>query len=86
MALRERAENTFHTIAGILGTAPTGEQEIEIVEVIEQAIIKAVLEERERCVKVADKCCSPDRDRAHKIAAEIRRAEGALIANLQSLR
>lgn len=86
MSLKERAESATHAIANILGTAPTGEQETEVIEIVEQAIIKAVLEERERCVKVANVCCSPDLDKAHKIAADIRRAEGALIANLQSMR
>ena len=47
---------------------------------IEQAIIKIVLEERPRCASVAIAHGTPDADRANKIAEEIRRARDAMVA------
>lgn len=86
MTLRERAESTAGSIYGLLELEPAKAQAAEVTKVIEQAIIDAVLDERERCVHVAADCCSADKDTAHKIAEEIRRARGALIANLQGMR
>lgn len=70
----------------MLGLAPDEEQSKGVLEIIEQAVINAMLEEGERCSNVARVCCSPDLDRAHKIAEQIRRQNQALIANLSSLR
>ena len=57
-----------------------------VKSVIQEAVIKAVLETRSTCVDVAKECCSADRDLAHKVAEEIRLANTALIANLSSMR
>ncbi len=86
MSLRDRAEDTTKALAGVLQQGIDSDQQPQVVKIIEDAIIKAVLEERERCVTVANKCCPEDKDRAHKIAEQIRRAEGALVANLQGMR
>ena len=71
MSLRDRAEHTTKAVAEALQQEITGEQAGKIAAVIEKAIIKVVLEERERCVTVANKCCPEDQDKAHKIAAQI---------------
>ncbi len=55
-------------------------------DIVQQAIINAVLEERSRCATVATAVCTADQDLAHKIQAEIRADEAALIANLSALR
>jgi hypothetical protein len=86
MSLRESAESTAAAVFGALEVSPSAEQEGQAIEVIEQAIISAVLSERERCASVATKCCLEDQDMAHKIAAEMRLSKEALIANLSSLR
>ncbi|MDJ0947665.1 MAG: hypothetical protein QNJ94_01960 [Alphaproteobacteria bacterium] len=86
MSLRERAENTAKAVAEALQQELVGDLQTKVVKIIEDAIIKVVLEERERCVTVANKCCPEDMDQAHKIEQEIRRAEGALVANLQGMR
>jgi hypothetical protein len=77
MNFRNRAERAAEAIGGLLEA---------IADAVEKEIIEAVLEESERCVKVAHQCCSPDLDRAHKIAEGIKRTHTALIANLSSLR
>lgn len=85
-SLRERAQETSNKIQSILDI-DCAEHEQEVVKAIEQAIIDALLQERERCAAVAyDHVCAEDRDRAHKLADEIRRIRNALSANLESLR
>lgn len=85
-SLRERALETSQKVQGILNIN-CAEHEQEVVKAIEQAIIDALLQERERCATVAyDHCCAEDRDKAHKVAEEIRRIRTALTANLESMR
>lgn len=85
-SLRERAEETSKAVHAILNSNDV-EHELEVVKAIEQAIIDALLQERERCATVAyDQVCSEDRDKAHKVADEIRRIRTALSANLDSMR
>ncbi|HEY9164478.1 MAG TPA: hypothetical protein VIN57_07685 [Magnetovibrio sp.] len=85
-SLRERAIETSNKVQSILNI-DCAEHKQEVVKAIEQAIIDALLQERERCATVAyDHCCAEDRDKAHKVAEEIRRIRNALTANLTSMR
>lgn len=86
MNFRKRAERAAGEIGSLLGASPDAAQAKAMADAIEKAIIEAVLAESERCVKVAHTCCSPDLDKAHKIAEEIKRTHTALVANLSSLR
>lgn len=86
MSFRERSESAAQNVYGALAAAPSDEQAKAVVGFIEKAIIEAVVEANQRCTKVAAKCCSADRDMAHKIADEIKRDETALIANLSAMR
>jgi hypothetical protein len=86
MNFRERSQSCASSVCSILQAAPSPQQEKKVADAIEQAIIEAVRENAERCAKVAQACCSADRDLAHKIAEEIRRQNTALIANLEGMR
>ena len=86
MNFRNRAEHAAEVIGGLLETSPNADVVKAIADAVEQEIIEAVLSESARCVEVAHSCCSPDLDKAHKIAEEIRQTHTALIANLSSLR
>jgi glycerol-3-phosphate dehydrogenase len=86
MTLRQRAEKAAEAVCQVLDVSPTSGQAKKLAETIEQVVIDAVLKEQERCAAVAMKCCSADRDMAHKIAAEMRQAHIALIANLSGMR
>jgi hypothetical protein len=86
MQFRERAQIAAKDLYGILQAAPPAELDAQVVKVIEQVMIDTLLDEGERCVKVAMDCCSADRDLAHKVADEIRRANTVLISNLSSMR
>ncbi|MDX1574788.1 MAG: hypothetical protein R3285_01260 [Kiloniellales bacterium] len=86
MSFRNRAERAAAAISGLLESSPDADQAKAIADAVEKEIIEAVLEESERCVRVAHQCCSPDLDKAHKIAEGIKRTHTALIANLSSLR
>ncbi len=84
-SLRERAEDAAQEVHKILGVSEE-EHPQEVADAIEQTIIKALLEERHRCADVAFQCCEEDKDKAHKVAEEIRRVNTALMANLSALR
>lgn len=84
--LAERAKTATRSIFDAMGVNPTPDQSEQITAIVEQAMIDAYRHSAQSCVKVAQECCSPDLDLAHKIADEIKRANTALIANLSSLR
>ncbi len=86
MNFRNRAEHAAGVIGGLLDTSPNADQAKAIADAVEKEIIEAVLDESKRCVQVAHTCCSPDLDKAHKIAEGIKRTHTAMIANLSSLR
>ena len=86
MEIRDRAESAAKAVYAILQVSPTEEQTKGVIDTLEQTIINAMLEQAERCTNTIMECCSPDLDMAHKVAAEIRRANTALMANLSSMR
>ncbi len=83
--LRERAEKTAGEVQDILGIT-TDDRPREVADAIEMAIIRALIEERQRCAEVAFKCCPEDKDKAHKIAKEVGQVKSVLISNLSSMR
>lgn len=84
--LREIAEEATKGIDALLVSHLTEEQSLKVEEIIEQAVIKALLEGQHRAVDAAIGCADADQDQAHKIAAAIRQKNDALIVNLTSLR
>jgi hypothetical protein len=80
MKLRERAESIANSVFAALQASPSDDQAKKATDVIERGIIDVVLEERQRCAKVAIAHGTPDADMAHKIAEEIRRVDKALVA------
>ncbi|MFQ5764232.1 MAG: hypothetical protein ACE5GT_04835 [Rhodospirillales bacterium] len=86
MTISNYAEAAVAAITETLGVTPSADQAKALDRTVQDAIIRAVLDERGRCAKVATNVCSADRDLAHKISDQIRRGEAALIANLSSLR
>jgi hypothetical protein len=86
MKFSDHADQAVKSIAEVLGVMPSEDQARNINHIIQTAIINAVLDERSRCATVAMNVCEADQDLAHKISAEIRRTNEALIANLSSMR
>lgn len=84
--LQAIAENTINKVNSIAGKALSDEQKKEIANLIDDAIIKALLEGQHRAVDAALCCPDADQDMTHKIAKEIRLKNDALIVNLTSLR
>ncbi len=84
MKLRERADSIAESIYSAMQTTPDADLAKEISDVIEKSIIDVVLEERQRCAKVAVGHGTPDADLAHKIAEDINRAKNAEIAGRAS--
>lgn len=84
--LQEIAEEATNEIDGLLKSKLTDEQWKRVERIIEQTVIKALLEGQHRAVDAALQYPSADRDLAYKIAAAIRQKNDALIVNLSSMR
>ncbi len=84
--LNIHAQNVTQEIFDILGVRPSGAQGEKVARAIEQVIVKALRKSVERSTDAATKIFAADRDVAHKVAENIRRANIALVANLSALR
>ncbi len=85
-SLRTIAEEATGGIDAVLSGSLNKDQKHQIENIVEKAVIKALLEGQHRAVDAALRCPDADQDLAHKIATEIRRKNDSLIANLSSLR
>jgi len=83
--LRERAEITAEEVQDILGVSP-GDHSKEVADAVEHAIIRALIEERERCATIAQQCHEGDAQKAERVADEIRKVRSVLISNLSAMR
>lgn len=86
MDLKDRAEITAQAVCEVLHAEPPKTLRSQVTKIIENAMLNAVLDDGERCTKLIMDRCGADRDLAHKIAEDIRRAQTALITNLSSMR
>jgi hypothetical protein len=84
--LRIIAHEATAGINDLLGGKLTSEEAKKIDKLIEDAVVKALLEGQHRAVDAALQCPEADQDLAHKIATEIRKKNDVLIVNLTSLR
>ncbi|MGI9372155.1 MAG: hypothetical protein ACR2OJ_06640 [Hyphomicrobiales bacterium] len=84
--LREIADEAIGSINKTLDVPMNKDQEGEIINIIERAVMRGLLEGQHRAVDAALLCPEADQDMAHKIASEIRRKNDLLIANLSSMR
>ena len=80
MTMREQAERLATSVFGALEASPSADQAKKATDMIEQMIIDVVLGERQRCASAVISDGTPDADRAHKLAEDIRRAHDAMIA------
>lgn len=84
--LRQIAEEATNEIDGLLKSKLSDDQWKRVEKIIEDTVIKALLEGQHRAVDAALEYPSADKDLAHKIAAAIRLKNDALIVNLSSMR
>ena len=84
--LKTIAKDATKGVNAVLNAPLTPEQTRQVEDIIEEAVIKALLEGQHRAVDAALKCPEADQDEAHKIATAIRKKNDALIVNLSSLR
>ena len=84
--LQAIAENTINEINTIAGSELSDDQKKQIAEIVDNAVVQALLEGQHRAVDAALNCPDADQDMTHKIAREIRLKNDALITNLTSLR
>ena len=86
MELKKRAHQAVGEIVGIVGSDLLPGQRAAIDKVIGDLLVEALRECGQTCGEAARACCPEDEDMAHKIAREVKQAQGALVANLASLR
>ena len=84
--LRAIAEEATNEIDGLLKSKLSDEQWDRVEKIVEETVIKALLEGQHRAVDAALEYPSADRDLANKIASAIRQKNDALIVNLSSMR
>jgi hypothetical protein len=84
--LQSIASTAVDNVRNIVGDSLSPEQSAQVADIIEDAVIKALLEGQHRAVDAALQCPDADQDLTHKIAREIRQKNDVLIANLTSLR
>ena len=83
--LRERAEITASEIQDILGVAHETQSQ-EIADAIEKSIIKALVDERQRCAGIAKDYFNDDAEKAKQLSDQIGRVRSVLITNLTAMR
>ncbi len=83
--LRERAEETAKEVKAILGIDRSDLME-DVVKAVEHAIIKALVEERERCAEMARRSHEDDEHKAREVAEEIGKVRSVMISNLAAMR
>ncbi len=84
--LQKIAVEATEGINAVLDRPLSDELADKVASIVEQAVIKAVLEGQHRAVDACLECPEADQDTAHKVATAIRQKNDALIANLSSLR
>ena len=84
--LKVIAKQAKDDVNALLVSKLTSEQEEKVATIIEDAVIKALLEGQHRAVDAALRMSENEEDTAHKIARKIRQKNDLLIANLTSLR
>ncbi len=84
--LQKIAEEATNEIDGLLKSKLSDDQWERVEKIIEETVIKALLEGQHRAVDAALNVPEADQDMAHKIASAIRRKNDALIVNLSSMR
>ncbi len=86
MPLRQQAEKTVTAILTTMELDANHSHKSQLVRIVENALIEAALDERQRCVHAINQCCSEDSDTAHKISRKIQQRQLSVIANLEGMR
>jgi hypothetical protein len=84
--LKRIAQEAMEGINAVLDTPLREEQSDAVGKIVEQAVIKALLEGQHRAVDACLELPEEEQDKAHKLRITIRQSNDALIANLTSLR
>ncbi len=84
--LRKIANEATNGVNELLGGRLSEDESVRVAKLIEDAVVKALLEGQHRAVDAALQYPEADQDLAHKIATAIRQKNDLLIANLTSLR
>jgi hypothetical protein len=80
--LKTIVDNAIEELDGTLSK----DQLEQVSKVINEAVIRGLLEGQHRAVDACNSCGEAEQDIAHKIATAIRQKNDALIVNLSSMR
>lgn len=85
MPLQSIAEKA---VAKIVESEPSLSQESRaaIARIVEQAVMDAAVSTSQRCASVVGAHLEHEEDKAHQIAAKLKKEETALVANLMGMR
>ncbi len=86
MSLDKIANETLSSIEAALGSKLSEHQRKAVVEAIQKSLSQTVDHASRKHRKAAERYLGADEDLAHKFAEELKRANVALKANLESLR
>ena len=86
MDLSARAQVAVEQACKALSAELSDDDMQKVTTIIETAMQDAIEAAEAESRKVVSECCEADQDMAHKITTEIKRANTALVANLQGLR
>lgn len=84
--LQKIAQDATEGINKVLTSPLKPKQAEAVAAIVEEAVIKALLEGQHRAVDACMEMPNTERDAAHRVASAIRRKNDALIVNLSSLR
>ena len=84
--LKEIAQSATKEIDSLLVNHLTGDQSKRVAAIIEDTVVKALLEGQHRAVDAARQTPDADEHVLDRVTASIRRKNDVLIANLSSLR
>ena len=82
----EKLKAIVDNAIGELEETLSGDQIEKVAKVINEVVIRGMLEGQHRAVDACINCGEAEHDIAHKIATAIRQKNDALIVNLSSLR
>ncbi len=86
MALSNLTDETVKKITDALASEVSKTDTDDLTKIVEQALIKAIGEITDQYKTVAVSALGADADKAHKIAEELRKAQIAIVANLEGMR
>ncbi len=86
MNMNNLVDDAASEIKNSISSSLTDSDVENIKQIIQDKLSKAVNLSSDSCTSAVVMCCGPESDLTHKIEQEVKMAQNALIANLNSMR